>query len=76
MACPYHDKIDKGRFCSMNCVKRWAFLILDKCCKPFGIIQEAETHRHVERPQYLNRKPKYKEEFYVKLGKAKDFYSR
>ena len=37
MACPYHDKIDKSRFCSMNCVKRWAFLIMDKMCPPLGI---------------------------------------
>jgi len=72
MACPYHDKIDKSRFCSMNCVKRWAFLILDKCCQPFGIIQEPDTHRHVERPQYLNKKPKYQEEHYVKLGPSLD----
>lgn len=65
MGCPYHDKIDKPRFCSLNCVKRWAYLIMDQCCPPLKIEQAAETHYHVERPFYLQRESKFKQEFHV-----------
>ena len=72
IGCPYHDKIDKPRFCSMSCVKRWAFLIMDQCCPHLGITQEPDTHRHVERPPWDQQKPKYSEQFYVSLGPSVD----
>ena len=67
MGCKFHDSIDKPRFCSLNIVKRWAFLIMDECCPDMGLEQKPDTHRHVDRPTYVQRNLGYKEEIFVLL---------
>ena len=65
MGCKFHDAIDKPRFCSLNIVKRWAFLIMDECCPELGLEQKPDTHRHVDKPTYVQRNLGYKEEIFV-----------
>lgn len=48
MACRFHDWFDVPRFCSLNFVKRWAYLTMDYCCPPLGIEQKNYTHIHIE----------------------------
>ena len=71
IACPYHDKIDKPRFCSLNCVKRWAYLILDHCCPPLNLQRLQDSHIHIERPPHSKDKRRFKEEYYVILDSEK-----
>lgn len=65
MGCPYHDKIDKPRFCSLNCAKRWAFLIMDHCCPVLNLEQKPDTHCHIEKPAYSRYDLPYKQEMLV-----------
>ncbi|XP_069677770.1 protein maelstrom homolog [Periplaneta americana] len=37
ISCDFHEETDALPYCSLSCVRRWAFLILDHCCKDLGI---------------------------------------
>lgn len=37
ISCEFHEETDAVPHCSLSCVRRWGFLIMDYCCKDLGI---------------------------------------
>lgn len=37
ISCDFHEETDAIPYCSLSCVKRWSFLIMDHCCLDLGI---------------------------------------
>ncbi|PSN48553.1 hypothetical protein C0J52_05910 [Blattella germanica] len=44
ISCDFHEKTDATPHCSLSCVKRWAYLIMDYCCKDLDIKLVAGSH--------------------------------
>jgi len=65
LGCKYHDWYDIPRYCSLNCVKRWAYLMMDVCCPGLGIELKNYTHKPIEQKVFKNRQTGFKETMLV-----------
>jgi hypothetical protein len=54
LCCQFHDRTDAVPYCSLSCVRRWAFVILDHCCKDLDIelIPGQHCPRHADTSRY------------------------
>ncbi|XP_021938741.1 protein maelstrom homolog isoform X2 [Zootermopsis nevadensis] len=55
ISCEFHEETDALPFCSLSCVRRWGFLIMDHCCKDLGIQLVAGKHcpKEADTSRYL-----------------------
>lgn len=45
ISCHFHEETDARRFCSLSCVHRWSFLIMERCCRALDIAMIPGKHR-------------------------------
>jgi hypothetical protein len=66
LGCSYHDWFDRPQFCSLNYVKRWAYIIMDKCCSAFDIEPLMDVHYHIETRHTIKEPRHFKQTVLVK----------
>ncbi|KAJ9575906.1 hypothetical protein L9F63_007218 [Diploptera punctata] len=44
ISCEFHEETDALPYCSLSCVKRWSYLIMDHCCMDLGIDLKPGQH--------------------------------
>jgi protein maelstrom len=37
ISCDFHEELEATRHCSVSCVQRWSFRIMEQCCGPLAI---------------------------------------
>jgi hypothetical protein len=37
ISCPFHEQTDARKYCSLSCVQRWSFVIMNSCCRNLKI---------------------------------------